>query len=847
METSNHDISEQNRNSVLNHIIDCANCALQNEDVFQKAMLGLAGELRSVFESEFCSIGIVSDGYAEDCVISYEKFEDDELSKQQEIFLQSVKHFSVDDDSFVVCLALKSNKDIFFLQDNNQFNDYEYYQTILTSGQVKNSYVIPLRDKTKKNFGFIQFINSKKKIDYERDIQPYKNALLGLVQIIINNKKNSQELIKRDNRLRDADFYNMMQEKRANVDELLDSIMNYFSVEFNAAVVSFRVPIFNDNSTNPIFYLRHLYINQYITGNNRKELKINYTQSRRLKRRDDMTGIENLKCHEQGECILSKSDDYFTFQEFGLSLYENVLMLPIFRDYNQLRSKNAQRKKMYYYNDDESSNSAEPYSRLYGTFQLRISKINLSDSNHEYRIDLSETRIRLSYLSKQISLLLNSIVNQFETGSLQEFQEELRKSSFIKIKEFDERCVEIIKNSVHAKVCSVYRYNELSKSLTLNATTAKKISHSNYIFNKETILKQCYIPEDTSNNVLSKAFKTKSSKIILDITDPNIHQSVFIEAIDISPNKYNRVSRNSHEIRGKNIIPDEFKTAMIIPMLNKDGTCAGVVFLLGKEKHENSISTVFWEHDINHIEFIVNMLTRMSESDTERLTFLAQLSHELLSPVTQLVYANDLILNISERNYDSISKRQLLEKIRENVDRNMLFKYIISDTEFIYSSTGRSIDYNIVKQEQPQAILLDAIRLLEKRAHIKGLTIITFIKEMPPLYFDKERMMQVFLNLLKNAIRYSDTDTEIRISYAKRDDSFHEIRFANFGSGIKPEEKEAIFELFHRGEEAKKKFIRGTGMGLYIVRDIMRAHGGDCYVRQLNNPTEFVITLPNKE
>lgn len=118
---------------------------------------------------------------------------------------------------------------------------------------------------------------------------------------------------------------------------------------------------------------------------------------------------------------------------------------------------------------------------------------------------------------------------------------------------------------------------------------------------------------------------------------------------------------------------------------------------------------------------------------------------------------------------------------------------------------------------------------------------------MPALYFDKERMMQVFLNLLKNAIRYSDQYTTIGIFYKKRDDGFHEIDFANQGIGIMEEEKETIFELFHRGEAAKQKFTRGTGMGLYIVRDIMRAHGGDCYVRRLNNPTEFVITLPNKE
>ena len=118
---------------------------------------------------------------------------------------------------------------------------------------------------------------------------------------------------------------------------------------------------------------------------------------------------------------------------------------------------------------------------------------------------------------------------------------------------------------------------------------------------------------------------------------------------------------------------------------------------------------------------------------------------------------------------------------------------------------------------------------------------------MPPLYFDKERMMQVFLNLLKNAIRYADSNTEIRVSYDRRDDGIHEICFADYGIGIQEEEKETIFELFYRGEEAKKKFIRGTGMGLYIVRNIMRAHGGDCYIRHLNNPTEFAITIPNKD
>ena len=85
MGTNTPDISSLSTcDSILKHIINCANAALQNEDAFQKAMLGLAAELRRVFDSDFCSIGIVTDGYAEDCIRSYKKFEDEELSKQQE-------------------------------------------------------------------------------------------------------------------------------------------------------------------------------------------------------------------------------------------------------------------------------------------------------------------------------------------------------------------------------------------------------------------------------------------------------------------------------------------------------------------------------------------------------------------------------------------------------------------------------------------------------------------------------------------------------------------------------------------------------------------------------------------
>lgn len=824
MDANNSNISEKDRSSILNHVINCANAALQNEDAFQQAMLGLATELRIVFDSEYCSIGIVIDEYAEDCVISYKKFEDEELSKQQELSLKSVKRASVDDDSFVVCLALKSDEDIFSLLAKNHLINNEYYQSILTSGHVINSYVIPLRDKEKKNFGYIQLLNPKKSIDYKRDIYPYKDALLGLVQIIINNQKKQQKL---DNRIKDARFYDIMQDKRNNVDDLLDSIMEYFSKEFNAAIVSFRIPLLNGYNKEPLFYLRSFFVHPSIDCYQRSNLIKFYNTKRYVRSKDQMYIDDGLRCDLKG--TIFKNISYTDFSQYGLKLNNNSIIIPIFRDFDK-KCIDPQRIDSDYCKKDEHRYCKYRFKRLYGVFRIRISKTDLTNNNVNYHFDFEETKIRLTYLSKQISLLLNSIVDKQVNESLQTFQNELKSTSFIKIKEFDEQCVEIIMNVLHAEVCSIYRYNDRTRQLSLSATTADSmqfvINGKAMSFQTSKIQKSCFVSSKARNNLLTDVFSAHRSLYVFNILDTSVHQSAFIE----------RVNRNNDRV-----------SALAVPMIKKDGTCGGVVLLLGKDVHRHSISTAYWEHDIKHVEFIVNILTRISESDTERLTFLSQLSHELLAPVTELVYDNDLIANIAARNPESITKSHLLSKLSENIDRNMLFKYIITDTEFIYSSDGRRIDYNIVKQDHPRAILLEAVRLMEKEAHAGTLSIKTFTAQMPPLWFDKERMMQVFLNLLKNAIRYSYAHTTINISYERGDDGFHLICFANEGIGVKEEETERIFELFHRGEAAKRKFTRGTGMGLYIVRDIMRAHGGDCYVRRLENPTEFAITLPNKE
>jgi len=115
-------------------------------------------------------------------------------------------------------------------------------------------------------------------------------------------------------------------------------------------------------------------------------------------------------------------------------------------------------------------------------------------------------------------------------------------------------------------------------------------------------------------------------------------------------------------------------------------------------------------------------------------------------------------------------------------------------------------------------------------------------------------MQQVFINLLKNAINYSYKDSNIFIYYYfidKYEDGFsnlkwHEIRFVNNGIGIPVNEIKDIFLLYRRGSNASKLKPSGSGIGLFLVDQIIKAHGGFCKVLRPNDPTQISIYLPEK-
>jgi signal transduction histidine kinase len=121
---------------------------------------------------------------------------------------------------------------------------------------------------------------------------------------------------------------------------------------------------------------------------------------------------------------------------------------------------------------------------------------------------------------------------------------------------------------------------------------------------------------------------------------------------------------------------------------------------------------------------------------------------------------------------------------------------------------------------------------------------VQIVSDLPFISMDKEAMTQAIFNLLDNAVKFSPGKKEIGVT-AEKADNFVVIKIKDKGIGIEKDESAKIFEKFDRGKNAVKNSIRGTGLGLTLVKYTIEAHGGK--VKVDSEPgwnTVFTVTLP---
>lgn len=800
---------DTNKNTIVNLIVKCSKEATKKpkESKFTDSLKELVTKLKEIFKSEYCAIGTVDDKYVKDRACTL-----DGLSRDE-------KWAPIESKSCLVCKALgyaykSTDRKLITTYSENEIRNagnYEKYKEILKENP-KNTTIIIIQDNDGDPQGYLQFINSENEIS-EDNYKPYKADMLRLAFVV----KQWFALEEERTFFKDFEFINRIScGTNNNVDNLLTKIMEYLSEEFNAGIISYRIPLLVGTDRKPVFFLRDCYVSEKI--DNSEEVRRLYCRERLVKKKDEMGGAQELICQNHDRPVIP-TEPTDSGVKVGISqegtFKKDVIIIPIIRDHlRRCEYDNSGHDN----NNEKCQKCIDRFENYYGIFKLRI--LQSEDGGEDSTIP-EEVTTRLHNLAKHVSVLFNAIVDKNENESLNTFQSGLKTSSFTNINEFDQKCVDTIKDSAKAKECAIYKFDKLSNDIVLRASTSEKIQI------------------DIKEGRHELFFDSKLNKTIEECG----------KLFPMEEDVINRVFEKNEPIYYLGKDNAHGNSMMLVPMMKKDGTRLGMIMLNGKDSWVEHVSKTYWEQDKKYIKFMVDILSRIEESDAERLIFLLRLSHELRKPITEMVYKNDLLYSTAERNIDIISKRELLEGLRFNMNMCMMFKQIIGDVETTYNRRRGIITYSF-NDENVKTILIDIIRLFEQGgwASETSLTFDTRLSQMPlTMYVDKEKIKQVFVNILKNAIQYADKYSTITISYDfNAKDNCHEIDFRNYGVGIAKEEEKSIFDLWERGKAAKEKRPNGTGMGLSIIKEIMEAHGGKCYVKQLDNPTIFTISIPQK-
>ncbi len=231
---------------------------------------------------------------------------------------------------------------------------------------------------------------------------------------------------------------------------------------------------------------------------------------------------------------------------------------------------------------------------------------------------------------------------------------------------------------------------------------------------------------------------------------------------------------------------------------------------------------------------------RLREADRFKSAMLSQFTHEMKSPLGSIKQATQLLEQSLKKDINP-TQRRFLDIIKGNYQT---LQRLITN---ILHTTAYDIGQIQLKYQKTDVVRLMAEQLVYLSPMIKEKEIKVNIKlsaKKIECELDGEKFKEIVQNLVTNAVKFSAPKTEIDISLREK---FPLIFFSVKDQGIGIPEKEIpyIFEKMYRASNSEKISVKGTGLGLYIVSQIVRAHGGRIKVKStVDKGTEFRITIP---
>jgi two-component system phosphate regulon sensor histidine kinase PhoR len=236
---------------------------------------------------------------------------------------------------------------------------------------------------------------------------------------------------------------------------------------------------------------------------------------------------------------------------------------------------------------------------------------------------------------------------------------------------------------------------------------------------------------------------------------------------------------------------------------------------------------------------VLHDVTELRRLEAMRRDFVANVSHELKTPVTAVRGLVETLLD--DPAMDPGAHRRFLEKIR---DQSARLSALIADllTLSRVESEDRFLERVPLDLREP---VRESVRALHPIAEAKGLTLGAEIPESPVVVVgDREALRQTADNLLDNAIKYTAAGGRITVR-VRSEGGEARLEVEDTGIGIEPRHQERIFERFYRVDKARSRELGGTGLGLAIVKHIALALGGNVSLRSVpGRGSTFAVRVP---
>lgn len=231
-----------------------------------------------------------------------------------------------------------------------------------------------------------------------------------------------------------------------------------------------------------------------------------------------------------------------------------------------------------------------------------------------------------------------------------------------------------------------------------------------------------------------------------------------------------------------------------------------------------------------------DLIGRLQRSENKRNQFVSDASHELKTPLASIKLLSDSIL---QNDLDTATIKEFIGDIGNEADRlNRMSQKLLT-----LSRTDGSVedDFEITSIAPT---IHRIVRMLSEIAQEKNIEVITNIKNDSTILIQADDLYQILFNLIENGIKYNKSGGKLEVDLDRKDSDVL-LRISDTGVGIPEDSLKHIFERFYRVDKARSRSTGGSGLGLSIVRNMVKRNGGSIDVQSApGHGTTFTLSFP---